>query len=631
MSGIQKVIHSIEEGLGRFIINLGVACCLALGTAWFYTHTQFKGFTEAEAMDHAQVARNITRGEGMTTRLVRPADLRHLAAYKEISPDQIATNGMLNAFPDLLHAPGFPYASATVLKVFPADFDSRPDEGGYPAEARIVWLNIAFLLISAVLVFFLGMILFSPLCGILATTLFVVVESLWSSAISGSSDMMLLCCTALASVGAALVATRSEPKILQAATPDAEPIEIHRSPVLGFILLTLGCIAMVHVRYAAWLFVPGLLVAVGLGGGRKSWVFAVLTAVLTLAASAPWVMRNMEVAGTPFGLAPFTALEETISFPEDRFMRSPVARTPRDKVAFEVKWKMKEKLPDRVGSVLGRIGMTGFAAGLFFAAMFFPFGAPWARSFRWGVLVSLFLLIPASAIFGEPVERLVVLLFPVMIVYGAAFYFLLIQRLELPTRGSRIAIGAVLVIATAAPLILRLLPPNPYPPYPTYYPPLVASMMHQLEPEEWVATDTPWATAWYADQPSVWIPNSVDPLKQEVMQAIPDLAALYFTPETFNQPFYKSLINVHHGSWYSVLVGDIVLDPFIYSVAQPFGFDELAFFCREPRAVRPRSSGAAAVTQPAEAAVPVEAAAPVEAAVPTEILVPVPAPEPVSP
>ncbi len=29
------------------------------------------------------------------------------------------------------------------------------------------------------------------------------------------------------------------------------------------------------------------------------------------------------------------------------------------------------------------------------------------------------------------------------------------------------------------------------------------------QPDEWVTTDMPWATAWYADRASLWLPDSI--------------------------------------------------------------------------------------------------------------------------
>ena len=58
------------------ILLRGVALgCVAAVFLWGYAATQFNGLRHPEAMDQAQVACNLTRGDGFTTRFIRPLSI----------------------------------------------------------------------------------------------------------------------------------------------------------------------------------------------------------------------------------------------------------------------------------------------------------------------------------------------------------------------------------------------------------------------------------------------------------------------------------------------------------------------------------------------------------------------------
>ena len=75
MSPLQKLIQSIEVGkwAGRLRLALGALAVLLLLVG--YDLRQFRNLSTREAMDSAQLARNISEGKGFTTQFIRPLSL----------------------------------------------------------------------------------------------------------------------------------------------------------------------------------------------------------------------------------------------------------------------------------------------------------------------------------------------------------------------------------------------------------------------------------------------------------------------------------------------------------------------------------------------------------------------------
>ena len=73
MPALQEVIHRIEVGEWTRYVKVGVALLGFLAFTVVYDIRQFKNFSTPDAMDQAQLARNIAAGKGYTTDFVRPS------------------------------------------------------------------------------------------------------------------------------------------------------------------------------------------------------------------------------------------------------------------------------------------------------------------------------------------------------------------------------------------------------------------------------------------------------------------------------------------------------------------------------------------------------------------------------
>ena len=83
MIRLQEWIHRFEVGEGTRTVRLVVAILALLGLTAVYDLREYRNFSTAEAMDAAQLARNIAAGKGYTTEFIRPLSI-HLVEQHQI-------------------------------------------------------------------------------------------------------------------------------------------------------------------------------------------------------------------------------------------------------------------------------------------------------------------------------------------------------------------------------------------------------------------------------------------------------------------------------------------------------------------------------------------------------------------
>ena len=69
---IQGVIHKLEVAGGMRYLRVGLIALAVIGATAFYNFRGFRNMASQEAMDCAQLARNIATGKGYTTYFIRP-------------------------------------------------------------------------------------------------------------------------------------------------------------------------------------------------------------------------------------------------------------------------------------------------------------------------------------------------------------------------------------------------------------------------------------------------------------------------------------------------------------------------------------------------------------------------------
>ena len=109
---------------------------------------------------------------------------------------------------------------------------------------------------------------------------------------------------------------------------------------------------------------------------------------------------------------------------------------------------------------------------------------------------------------------------------------------------------------------------------PVQYPPYLEPAINKLEawtrPEEIIGSDMPWAGAWYAERPSVWIPNKLQDFMglSDYARLPGPLAGLFMTTFSRNEPFYMSIYRGEYQDWQPLIFGrtDMQSFPFKESV-----------------------------------------------------------------
>src|SRR5437868_9649072 len=120
---LQEFIHKVTEGSGNRFLQLILVLFAMLGLAVWYDAAAFKNYSGMEGMDAAQLARNISEGEGFSTQLVRPFSMYLIRKHRE--DKSTALNG---AHPDLANAPLYPLLLAATMKMSPFGWpDIKPD------------------------------------------------------------------------------------------------------------------------------------------------------------------------------------------------------------------------------------------------------------------------------------------------------------------------------------------------------------------------------------------------------------------------------------------------------------------------------------------------------------------------
>src|ERR1700722_10122416 len=122
---IQYLIHKMEVGLGPRIIWSLVVGLLVVGLGVIYDLNEFRGFSSPEAMDSAQLARNIAEGHGFTTDYIRPFSIYLVQTHnRALNPAGMGSTNYVDyaringPHPDLANPPVYPLVLAGLMKTW---------------------------------------------------------------------------------------------------------------------------------------------------------------------------------------------------------------------------------------------------------------------------------------------------------------------------------------------------------------------------------------------------------------------------------------------------------------------------------------------------------------------------------
>jgi len=559
---VQDLIHKLEVGAGRRVLRVATLTVVVMALVFLYDLRAYRNFSTPEAMDMAQLARNIAEGNGYTTLFLRPLSLylvqqnneaRQAAAPLTAGADfaQIQT-----AHPDLANPPVYPIVLAGLMKVLPFHFNVEMKKSFWSGDGRflryqpdfyIAVFNEFLLLGVMALTFFLARKLFDPAAAWLSALLVLGCALLWRFSVSGLSTLLLM----VIFLGLTWCMLKIE-ELARESQPRPEWLLALAAMAGG--LAGMGALT----RYSfGWVIIP-VVVFLGLfGSQRRMWQAMAALGMFAMVLS-PWVIRNWMVSGTPFGTAGY-AIAEGAYFPGTVLEQSAhpdlnyalLLKPILHKFILNLRGILENDVPKLGGSWAGMFFLTGLLLG---------FRSLAARRMRYFLLLCLgtFIIFQALGMTGLSTrspevnsENLIVLTAPLVFIYGGVFFLTLLRQIKLPATQLHYAVIAFFVVVASLPMIFTLCTSKASPVvYPPYYPPDIQKTAGWMQKNELMMSDVPWAVAWYGHHQCVWLTLNM----QEDFNAIGDnyqkpVTGLYLTPETMDVPLLSDCARGGDNSW----------------------------------------------------------------------------------
>ena len=479
---------------------------LAVGVVFVFVVFQAARMTElgdVRAMDIAQVARNIAAGKGFTTYFIRPLSLAQV-------PD-------VDNHPDLVYAPLHPYFMSLVFRAFGASVRTISWSSGIP------------FLLTIPLVFWLGVTAFSRKVGMLSALVLATNAVALTVAVSGTEGALLgffftlLCGVLLAHYNRASA----------------------RVPLAALAGLLTAALYLTHFLWIV-AFAPVLLVLMLNTPQRQRAVNVLAFLVVFAVVVTPWFYRMYRLTGNPLhNLSSYEIISNTRTYPGNVVLRS-YEKHPPGVASFIVNSprEVYERARDlAIGTYPLLFAITGLVIMPFFiVASIVPLGNAGMDRLRLGLyLLTVLLFIGLSLMSAD--ARLLLPLAPIMTVVCVAFFYQLLDlRLRplterLRARWTTTAV-TLLVMLHIVPLFLQLAPGRPMPPTVPMAVRRASQELNALIPQASgrepsplaVVSDMPWAIAWYANRPAIWLPRD-DVSLRRMEQDVGQIRWMVLTPQ----------------------------------------------------------------------------------------------------
>ncbi len=514
---------------------------VAIGLALVHVFITFRGINSAAGMEQAQVAREIARGHGLQTKIVRPYALaRFNASLKEVVPGQM---------PEITTSPLQPLLWAPVFKTLERHFPFEPTKNGgiYLMDRAIACMGVTYFLLTLLWTHGAARRLFDDSVAAVAVAALILCEPLWKLSVSGSPVALMLPLFALTM----RVYAAAQIRIQEGLSATLQMIAIG---VLASLLLVTHWMAV-------WIVV-GLVLAVAQGfpGHRRSALWVVGLPFLTLIVWCLWIAQQSgDVLGGAKTLfqAHLLTQEPNILQREFSIVTQPVFV---DDLLRKAAWNLTNQLTE-LYAYLGH----SVPALAFFIALMHRFRRPEVIRTLQGLGLMFLSTAVGMGFLGLPEKSqddnaLYIVLVPAMAIGGSAMLAVLWARLQISAGFFWQRFGfAVIALAISAIPMMATLPGDLkigltmrnriYPHWPPYVPSQVPVLARLIEPNEIIFTDAPWFLSWYADIPCAWMPVKRADFaimqdqfkKQKIMVAgfvvTPISAKLNYLQEAFTGPY----------------------------------------------------------------------------------------------
>ncbi len=479
-----------------FLVLLG-------GLAFFYLGPNFRGLTSGSGIDQAQIAREVARGAGFSTKVVRPAALFRAEQHKRDKGDDEPVR--LVFFPDTYHAPLNPLLNSVVLKMFRGDKDwewkEGPEHKVYYPDRLIAGISVLLFLCAIGINYLLISRIFDTKLGGVTALLMLLCELNWSFTSTGLPLMLMLFLFSFANY---FLYKAIENKAAE-------------KGVIPWVLLAggfYGLLALAH-WLTIWIFI-GFLIFIAFYF-RPRGLLAVFSIAIFLLITGVWAVRNAQQTGTWLGTGHLTMLASESN-------RDSVMREYSAEQGFTLRGLPTRIVVTSIAQLKNLYGNLGsiVVAPLFFLALLHPFKRKEIADMRWAILPMWLFAVFGMSLFGSGSEtssnQLHILFAPIMTGYGLAVLSVLWSRLGIASNSPVVMNGHLIlaIVISILPLVLGFWPrlnmalyqPNRQETNPRYSLHVACNEM-ALDDAEVLASDNPFHTAWYGDRTTLWLPTNI--------------------------------------------------------------------------------------------------------------------------
>jgi hypothetical protein len=308
--------------------------------------------------------------------------------------------------------------------------------------------------------------------------------------------------------------------------------------------------------------------------GRDAAVMLVIFALIYV----PWMVRNYQVCGNPLGLGWYSGLAGILGS-ESEVMRSMSFVEKVKEAGPEVFGeKLRNQIISQFGGIYQFLGAI-VVAPVFFIAMLHLFKRPETSLFRWCILSMWGFGVIGMAIFGlgssvyprpAPLDpnNLHILFAPLMSSYGLAFLLVLWSRLELSVKLIRYAFLGLLYFVSAMPFLSQVIELHQDPKgrvqWPPYVAPFISILGEWTTEREIIASDMPWAVAWYADRKSLWLPMTLNDFisLNDYNRLGGQIIGMYLSPITGHRGFINEVVKGEYKEWAPFIMRQVNIKDF---------------------------------------------------------------------
>ena len=515
---LQDLVFKFDTGFGVRWFRVGLFLLGVMLVILLYTGTQFYGLRSRETMDLAQLGRNLAMNRGYVTENIRPLDLAYLGSIGKPS----LSKGR-ESIPELWTPPLYPLILSAWFRIvkpqarieliklrlqvtggeLPSDVGKL--ESFYAAARAETLRQDRMLVILAWLIFLL-----------LLAVVYGLAQELFDRRVAFMSVILCLLCDPL--LGACV---------------DGGMLPFLALLVLSLVWLLLKAQVWAETKIRVY-WVTGALVGCGVLTGLATLTqYAMFALVVPLAVVLkmtmpkvssrvkfgfcfgafllvilPWLMHNVAAADSPFGLARWAVTR--IGIDDRGEAAAQLELTRQFEMPSAVNWHLFAKRALTNWNKLYRDTLKDTGANylivFFLVGMLHRFRRDAVLWLQWFVMLAVIVFLIWLGIAGPPTKNFLTILVPLIAIYGVAFFFVMFERLQFRKRWVRRGIVGLFVGINVLPAFLTLLPPRPPSPYPPYDGGVVAAMGSTFGEGDVLASDIPWAVAWYSDRSAVLIP-----------------------------------------------------------------------------------------------------------------------------